>query len=192
VDIIDFAWLIPVLPLISFLIVGLFGKKMHEGGGYVAIIFSLASMILSLLIAIPVLNGTYQGVYEQSVTWLVLSDEYKLDIGIYIDQLTALMLIVVSVISTLVVIYSIGYMDKEGERKPRYYAEISQLPVAVHFLGACRSLLVSTNRILEPQAVRGFGCQEGVPGDEDRRHHVHDRYHHPLHHIQDAELQRSL
>ena len=138
-DIIDFAWLIPVLPLISFLIVGLFGKRMPEGGGYVAIIFSLASMVMSLLIAIPVLDGTYQGVYEQSVTWLVLSDEYKLDIGIYIDQLTALMLIVVSVISTLVVIYSIGYMDKEGERKPRYYAEISL------FIGVMLGLVLANN-----------------------------------------------
>ena len=51
-EIIEFAWLIPVLPLIAFMIVGLFGHKMPEGGGYVAIIFSLAAMVLSILIAI--------------------------------------------------------------------------------------------------------------------------------------------
>jgi len=138
-EIMEFAWIIPVLPLISFLIVGLFGKRMAEGGGYIAIMFSLAAMILSLLVAIPILDGSYGGIYEQSVTWVVLSEEYRFEIGIYIDQLAALMIIVVSVISTLVVIYSIGYMHEEGGRKPRYYAEVSL------FIGVMLGLVLASN-----------------------------------------------
>jgi NADH-quinone oxidoreductase subunit L len=138
-ELIDFAWIIPVLPLISFMIVGLFGKRMPEGGGYIAVIFSLAAMVLSILVAIPVLDGTYGGVYEESFTWVVLSSEYQFDIGIYIDQLAALIMLVVSIISTLVVIYSLGYMHEEGERKPRYYAEVSL------FVGVMLGLVMASN-----------------------------------------------
>jgi NADH-quinone oxidoreductase subunit L len=60
-------------------------------------------------------------------------------VGIYIDTLSALMLIVVSFISTLVVIYSIGYMHEEGLKKRRYYAEISL------FIGVMLGLVLASN-----------------------------------------------
>lgn len=132
--------MIPVFPLIAFLIVGLLGGHMKEGGGYVAIAGSLIAMILSLMVAVPVLDGTYD-TFEQSMTWIKLSNEYAFEVGIYIDTLTALMLIVVSVISTLVVIYSIGYMHEEGVRKRRYYAEISL------FIGVMLGLVLANNYI---------------------------------------------
>ncbi|MFP4169766.1 MAG: NADH-quinone oxidoreductase subunit L [Methanomassiliicoccales archaeon] len=137
-EIIDYAWLIPIFPLIAFIIVGLFGNKLREGGGFIAIIGSLASMVLSILVAIPVLDGTY-GVFEQSHSWIQLTSEYSFEVGIYIDTLTALMLLVVSIISTLVVIYSLGYMDHEGRRKRRYYAEISL------FIGVMFGLVMANN-----------------------------------------------
>jgi len=137
-EIIEFAWLIPVFPLVAFLITGLLGHRMMEGGGYIAIIGSLAAMVLSLLVALPVLDGTY-GTFEQSMSWIRLSDEYSFEVGVYIDTLTALMLIVVSVISALVVIYSVGYMHKEGPRKPRYYSEISL------FIGVMLGLVLANN-----------------------------------------------
>ncbi len=143
---IDFAWLIPVFPLIAFVVVGLLGDKMKEGGAYVAIGGSALSLILSSLVVIQVLDGSFDiadgvidGVFEQSHEWLLLGGDYTLEMGIYVDQLTALMLMVVSVVSMLVVIYSLGYMHKEGKKKKRYYAEISL------FIGVMLGLVMANN-----------------------------------------------
>jgi len=59
--------------------------------------------------------------------------------GVYIDNLTALMLIVVSFVATLVVTYSVGYMHEEGEKKRRYYAVISL------FIGVMLGLVLASN-----------------------------------------------
>jgi len=141
-ELIEFAWLIPIFPLIAFIIVGLLGHKLREGGGYVAITGSIISLILSLITVVQVFNGTVEGVFEQSHKWLILGGDFVLEMGVYIDELTALMLIVVSVVSTLVVIYSLGYMEKEGERKRRYYAEISL------FVGVMLGLVMANNYLM--------------------------------------------
>jgi NADH-quinone oxidoreductase subunit L len=143
---IEFAWLIPVLPLLAAVVIGLLGRKMKQGGGYIAIGASAISFILSLLVVVSVLDGSFDsadgivdGVYEQSGTWINLTSTYKFEIGIYIDQLTALMLMVVSIVSTLVIIYSIAYMGDEGGRKRRYYTEISL------FVGVMLGLVLANN-----------------------------------------------
>jgi proton-translocating NADH-quinone oxidoreductase chain L len=145
-QLIEFAWLIPVFPLLAAVIIGLLGKKMKQGGGYIAIGAAAISLIISLLVVVSVLDGSFDaadgvadGVYEQSGTWINLTSTYKFEIGIYIDQLTALMLMVVSIVSTLVIIYSIAYMGDEGGRKRRYYTEISL------FVGVMLGLILANN-----------------------------------------------
>jgi len=137
----DLAWVIPLLPLISFLIVGFFGKKFKDKGGMVAIGFVGAAMVLSLTIAYGALTGNLPdaGFYESSIEWVVLGSGFTFELGIYIDQLTALMLIVVSFVATLVVIYSVGYMHEEGERRRRYFTEISL------FVGVMLGLVLANN-----------------------------------------------
>jgi NADH-quinone oxidoreductase subunit L len=66
-------------------------------------------------------------------------NEITFNMGIYIDTLTALMLIVVSFVATLVVIYSVGYMHEEGTKKRRYYAIISL------FIGVMLGLVLASN-----------------------------------------------
>ncbi|MGB9882219.1 MAG: NADH-quinone oxidoreductase subunit L [Methanomassiliicoccales archaeon] len=143
---VEFAWLIPIFPLIAGLIVGLIGHRLREGGGYVAITGSAISLIITAFVVAQVLDGSFDaadgvidGVFEQSRSWLTLSETYSFEIGIYIDQLTALMLVVVSLVSTLVIIYSIAYMGEEGGRKRRYYTEISL------FVGVMLGLVLANN-----------------------------------------------
>ena len=59
------------------------------------------------------------------MTWLQLDSTLKLEMGYYIDSLSAVMLIVVTILCTLILVYSVGYMHQEGERKRRYYVDIS-------------------------------------------------------------------
>ncbi len=138
----ELAWIIPILPLIAFVLVGFLGNKLFkktENGGYFAIAMAATSCFLSLMVAYEILSGGYPGeVFKQSLTWLVV-DGFTFNMGIYIDTLTALMLIVVSFVATLVVIYSIGYMHEEGVKKRRYYAIISL------FIGVMLGLVLASN-----------------------------------------------
>ncbi len=143
---IEFAWLIPVFPLVAAIAIGLFGKKLKEGGGYVAVVAAIASLAITAAVVVQVLDGSFDsadgvmdGVFEQSQMWLTLTDSYSFEVGIYIDQLTALMLVVVSLVSTLVIVYSLAYMGGEGERKRRYYTEISL------FVGVMLGLVLANN-----------------------------------------------
>ena len=138
----ELAWIVPILPLIAFVLIGFLGNKLFkkiENGGYLAIGMAAISCFLSLMIAYEILTGSYPGgVYKTSFEWLVV-DGFTFNMGIYIDTLTAVMLIVVSFVATLVVIYSIGYMHEEGERKRRYYAVISL------FIGVMLGLVLASN-----------------------------------------------
>ncbi|HDP96633.1 MAG TPA: NADH-quinone oxidoreductase subunit L [Euryarchaeota archaeon] len=138
---IDYAWLIPVFPIIGFLIISLVPKKwlIWEGGAPYIIGMSTASFVLSILVIIDVLNGhTLTGPDSPRMTWLS-AGSFELTFGIWIDQLTAVMLLVVSLVGTLVVIYSVGYMHGEGETKRRYYAEIAL------FIGVMFGLVLADN-----------------------------------------------
>ncbi|MDH4122615.1 MAG: proton-conducting transporter membrane subunit, partial [Thermoplasmata archaeon] len=141
---IDVAWLIPLFPLIAFLIISLVPKKwlIYEGGAPWIIGMSCASFALSILVIIDVLNGnTLTGSASPRITWLTVGS-VEVTFGIWVDQLTAVMLLVVSLVGTLVVVYSVGYMHAEGERKRRYYAEIAL------FIGVMFGLVLADNYLL--------------------------------------------
>jgi NADH-quinone oxidoreductase subunit L len=115
---------IVLAPLIGAIITGLFGRKIGRAGAHwVAIIGVGVSFMLSAIVfkdvifdGAAVFNGT---VY----TWAV-SDGIRFEIGFLIDSLTATMLMVVTFVSLMVHIYTIGYMhDDEGYQ--RFFSYIS-------------------------------------------------------------------
>ncbi len=158
----EYAWLIPVFPFVAFLLIAMLPKKtlFWEDGAVYGIAGAFGALALSVLVIWEVLMGETLTVDAPRTTWLIIGD-FQIEFGIWIDQLTAVMLLVVSVVGTLVVIYSGGYMHEEGEGRRRYYAEIMlfisvmyglvisrQLPPDVHLLGARRPVLVPAHRLL--------------------------------------------
>jgi NADH-quinone oxidoreductase subunit L len=128
----EYAWLIILLPLLGFLVIGLAGKRLTEGGGYVAVGSVGGSFLVSAYLLVEVLRlGAVGGglapvevpgfVWIPGVSSLVGSEAIR--VGLLIDNLSAVMLVLVSFLSTLIAIYSLGYMHEEAG-KPRYYAEI--------------------------------------------------------------------
>ncbi|MCG7845075.1 MAG: NADH-quinone oxidoreductase subunit L, partial [Methanomassiliicoccales archaeon] len=138
-DILEYAWLIPVIPLLAFVIVGFLGGKMKDNGGIVSLLGVGGGMILALWTAFELL--TTGRVYEASMDWVILSSEYKLEMGILLDNVAAMMLIVVSFIAFLVVVYSTAYMHEEGPRRRRYFTEICL------FVGVMLGLVLANNFI---------------------------------------------
>jgi NADH-quinone oxidoreductase subunit L len=98
---------IPLLPLVSFLILGLFGHWIKHNAHLVAVPAVVVSWLLSLLVFFDVASG-HQTSFPL-YTWLT-SGMLDIHIGFSIDRLTAVMLLLVTTVSSLVHIYTIGYM----------------------------------------------------------------------------------
>src|SRR5204863_104204 len=154
-------WLILLLPLGAFLVVGLIGRRFREGGGYLVVGAMAGSLVLSLYVFVQVLlQGALGGSFTETVTgyvWLPSIGGAEIRISILIDNLSSLMLVLVSFLCLLIFVYSLAYMH-EDEGKARYYAEVSlfatgmlgtvsadnflQLLIFWEIMGLCSYLLI--------------------------------------------------
>lgn len=145
------AW-IPLLPLASFVLLGLWGRKYFRNfSGIIGTIVLLAITVLSLVTAYNYffegkVNGVYQSIIPLQYHWLDFSifppggagEGLSIDMGIVLDPISVMMLVVVSFVSLMVHIFSLGYMKNE-ERFSTYYAFLSL------FTFSMLGLVVSTN-----------------------------------------------
>ena len=120
------AWVIPLLPLLSFLFLLLFGKKLKESSAYAGIVLTFGSFIYSLLV---LWDRLFAPTYKAEAVWLTIGD-VQLTAGFEINQLNALMLVIVSLVSLLVHIYSKGYMQGD-DRLPVFYAYLGLFTFAM-------------------------------------------------------------
>jgi NADH-quinone oxidoreductase subunit L len=114
------AWLIPFLPFLGFALIALFLHRWPKVSAGVSIALIAAGFIFSLFVASAVFSEPGGAVYEFTTRWLEMSG-LKVDMGLLLDPLSAVMLLVVTSIATLVQIYSIGYM-KEDPGFASYFA----------------------------------------------------------------------
>jgi len=118
-----------LLPLFSFIILGLAGMKMsHKLAGYIGTCSLGIVTILSYLCAFQYfgaerVNDIYPTIVPYNYTWLPLGNLH-FDLGILLDPISVVMLIVISTVSLMVHIYSFGYMHGEKGFQ-RYYAFLS-------------------------------------------------------------------
>ncbi len=141
----EYTILILLLPLLSFLTLGLGGKWMsHRTAGLIGTLSLGAVTVLSWLTAglyftAPRLaDGTFETLIPYNFRWLPFTETLSIDMGILLDPISVMMLVVISTVSLMVHIYSMGYM--KGERGfQRYYAFLSLFTMSM--LG----LVVATN-----------------------------------------------
>ena len=108
----EHAWLIPLLPAIAFVIIGMVIRPFGKLSAATAITMSFISFLLALGVAWSVVNMgiTVENPFVQRIPWMHIGS-VQVDMGVLIDPLTAMMLVVVSTVSMLVQIYSVGYME---------------------------------------------------------------------------------
>ena len=123
--------LIPLLPLAVFVILGLFGRKYFKNiSGIIAVIALLASTVLALYTAYQYffvggkVNGVFQKIIAIKYTWLQFSPGVSIDMGVLLDPISVMMIVIVTFVSLMVHIFSLGYMKGE-ERFATYYAFLS-------------------------------------------------------------------
>ena len=118
---INYSLLILVLPLVAFVILIFAGKRLPRQGDWVAVSAILVTLILSIVMFVAMLLD-YNPVFSQesTFTWMDLG-AFKIELGILVDNITIIMLLVVTLISSCSHIFSLKYM--EGDiRYSRYYA----------------------------------------------------------------------
>lgn len=146
---ITFPLLILCIPLFMFLLLGIAGCKMsHKMAGILGTVGMGVTAILGYTVALTYFfSGNPEFINESgqrlqyivfNIDWLAFTDDLVIRLGFYLDSISAMMLIVITTISFMVHLYSLGYMH--GERGfQRYYAFLSLFSFSM--LG----LVVATN-----------------------------------------------
>ncbi|TVY09303.1 NADH-quinone oxidoreductase subunit L [Paenibacillus cremeus] len=119
----QYAWLIPLFPLLSFLILTAVGRQLRDAGAYISIVAVFASFVLSVLIFWERIGGQVEDFTWNKLQWIKLSN-FSLTMGFEVTNLNALMLVIVTLVSLLVNIYSKGYMH-DDERINVFFAYIA-------------------------------------------------------------------
>ncbi len=99
--------LIPLLPLFAFIVLGLLGHRIKDRAHLIAVPAVGISFVLSVMACSEVVDGH---VLEIPLYTWATSGELTIRLGLYVDQLTAAMLLLVTIVSGLVHVYTIGYM----------------------------------------------------------------------------------
>ncbi len=131
---------IVLLPLAGFLIAGLFGRSIGaRASEYVTSGLLVISALLSWIAFFTFAWGGGEAETRTMMRW-VSTGGLNVDWAIYIDTLTVVMLVVVNTVSSLVHIYSIGYMHNDPHR-PRFFAYLSLFTFAMLMLVTANNLM---------------------------------------------------
>ena len=141
----EYTILILLLPLLSFLFLGLAGMKLKPvAAGLVGTAVLGVVMLLSCCTAFEYFMagrdaaGAFPTLIPWNTVWLPISRTLHIDMGILLDPISVMMLVVISTVSLMVHVYSLGYM--KGERGfQRYYAFLSLFTMSM------MGLVVATN-----------------------------------------------
>ena len=126
----DFSYTIYIIliPLFAFLINGLLGHRIKDSVSGLIGIFGLgASTAISYFTAynyflkVGKVDGIYEKITAFNITWINFTDKLHIDLGILIDPISVMMLVVITTVSLLINIYSLGYM-KGDKRFARFFA----------------------------------------------------------------------
>ena len=136
--------LVPLAPLAGALAAGILGTSF--GGNWIGRRFSHTLTILGVLLAFIISTMTLKSVAidgarfnETIYTWMVVGN-LKMEVGFLVDGLTAMMMCVVTFVSLMVHIYTIGYMD-EDEGYNRFFAYISLFTFSMLMLVMSNNML---------------------------------------------------
>jgi len=119
-------YLVPLFPLLGFLVNGLFRNQLSKGlVGFIGSGSILASFVVSIALFLQVKAGGAIPVHEL-FTFINVSPTFKIDFAFQVDQLSSLFLLVITGVGFLIHVYSTSYMhDEEAPHFARYFAYLN-------------------------------------------------------------------
>ena len=150
-------WVLPAVPAGIFVIVALFNRLLPRRGDWLAILGMLAVVAVAAAVLVD-FQGAFVGGHFQpggtnvySFDWLTIGqDFFTIQFSTYVDSITVVMIVVVSLVTLMVMVYSVGYMHGEP-RYGWYFAALS------FFAAAMLMLVIGGNLILMYVAWEGVG-----------------------------------
>ena len=137
-------WLIFLLPVFSFIVIAFFirpfVKQESKVAGYIIITALFGSLALSIWALMAVMAAPHHELPIPDISWVVIEGGVTIHLGLIRDSLTAVMLLVVIVVSLMVQIYSQGYMRGDPGYH-RYYAFMSLFTASMIGLVLANNLL---------------------------------------------------
>ncbi len=132
-QLLDYAWVIAALPFAAAILISAFGKLMPLKGSEIG----LAAIVVAWLMALGIgwytfANGPIEAV-QSSMSWAPMGSGFEIQLGQYVDGLTAMMLVLVTTVSMGVQLYSREYMHGE-ERFTYFFAMLSLFTFSMLFL----------------------------------------------------------
>ena len=137
--VIGLAWLIPVLPFLGFLLVLATTRALADRAATIAIVASAATLALSVAVAVAVVADVATYVRPMP-TWIDVGG-LTVTFDLLVDQLTVVMLLVVTGVGFLIHVYSVGYMHGD-ERYPRFFAYLNLFLASMLVLVLGQNLVV--------------------------------------------------
>ncbi|MBI4733690.1 MAG: NADH-quinone oxidoreductase subunit L [Rubrobacteridae bacterium] len=137
---------ISLLPVLSFLLLLVFGKRLGEKSSYIGIAAVALALLLSIKALVFVIGGGHE---EVTFTWVKIGS-FELTFGLLLDSLAATMLVIVTFVSLLVQVFSKGYMHGD-KRIGWFYACLSM------FTASMLALVFSPNYVQMYMAWEGVG-----------------------------------
>jgi len=142
-------WLIPVLPLAGAAINGFFGKKSSRAAvSTIGLFFSGAAFAWALSVAFRF--SSLELPYQEYLAHWIRSGNFSVDFAFYLDQLSLVMLLVVTGVGLLIHIYSVGYMWQD----PSYYRFFTYLNLFMFFM---LTLVLANNYLMMFIGWEGVG-----------------------------------
>ena len=137
---INYSLLILVLPLVAFVILIFAGKRLPRQGDWVAVSAILVTLILSIVMFVAMLLDYNPGFSQElTFTWMDLG-AFKIELGILVDNITVVMLLVVTLISSCSHIFSLKYMEGDV-RYSRYYAYLGLFTFSMNGIVLANNLI---------------------------------------------------
>ena len=151
----ELVWLIFLLPVFSFIIISFFirpfVKPELKVAGYIIITALFGSLALSIWALMAVMASPHHELPIPDISWVVIEGGVTIHLGLMMDSLTAVMLLVVTIVSLMVQIYSQGYMHGDPGYH-RYFAFMSLFTASMIGLVMADSLpdLLGRRRLIPP------------------------------------------
>jgi NADH:ubiquinone oxidoreductase subunit 5 (subunit L)/multisubunit Na+/H+ antiporter MnhA subunit len=160
------ALLIPALPLLAYVIQTAVGKKLPRMGDWVSLAAIVGSFVLALRIFLA-MTSAYdpKWVVGESWTWIDLGSArfpFKFEVGVRLDNISAIMLLMVTLCSSLIHLFSTGYMrdhhgkPEDGYRYASFFSYLSLFTAhALYVLGSDGTLFLFADWFLSSQGFCG-------------------------------------
>jgi NADH-quinone oxidoreductase subunit L len=136
-------WLIALL---DFAVLIFFSKRLPRSGDWFGTSILFVALVLSIVILFTKLNFYHDQTLQAAFTWVNMGNVpgiglMQIDLGLMIDNISAIMLVVVCIVSSLVHLFSIGYM-KDDIRYGRYYAYLGLFSFSMFGIVLTNNLLL--------------------------------------------------